>query len=94
LPPGARFPRFSQELTAFSTPHRVGHTSVRVKIVALLSVLPLLSPIIVVSGVLLFVMKGVQQHLKISEIYRASLPIVLIQLLLVALLMLNPDIVT
>lgn len=45
-------------------------------------------------GVLLFVMKGVQQHLRISEIYKASLPIVLIQIALVALLMIFPEIVT
>ncbi len=45
-------------------------------------------------GVLLFVMKGVQQHLKISEIYLAALPIVIIQIVLVALLMLFPEIVT
>jgi tripartite ATP-independent transporter DctM subunit len=45
-------------------------------------------------GVLLFVMKGVQQHLRISEIYRAALPIVLIQIALVALLMIFPEIVT
>jgi len=45
-------------------------------------------------GVLLFVIKGVQQQLRISEIYRASLPIVLIQILLVALLMIFPQIVT
>lgn len=45
-------------------------------------------------GVLLFVMKGVQQHLKISEIYLAALPIVLIQIVLVALLMIFPEIVT
>lgn len=45
-------------------------------------------------GVLLFVMKGVQQHLKISEIYKAALPIVAIQIVLVALLMLFPEIVT
>ncbi|WP_282605739.1 TRAP transporter large permease subunit [Pelagibius sp. Alg239-R121] len=45
-------------------------------------------------GVLLFVMKGVQQHLKISEIYKAALPIVLIQIALVALLMIFPEIVT
>ncbi|MEX2409559.1 MAG: TRAP transporter large permease subunit [Rhodovibrionaceae bacterium] len=44
-------------------------------------------------GVLLFVMKGVQQHLKIFEIYKAALPIVVIQLLLVALLMAFPAIV-
>ncbi len=45
-------------------------------------------------GVLLFVMKGVQQHLKMSDIYAAALPIVLIQITLVALLMIFPDIVT
>ena len=45
-------------------------------------------------GVLLFVMKGVQQHLKISEIYKAALPIVAIQIALVALLMVFPEIVT
>lgn len=45
-------------------------------------------------GVLLFVMKGVQQHLKISEIYRAALPIVLIQFVLVVILMMFPEIVT
>ena len=45
-------------------------------------------------GVLLFVMKGVQQHLKISEIYRAALQIVLIQVVLVAILMIFPQIVT
>ena len=45
-------------------------------------------------GVLLFVMKGVQQHLKISEIYKAAIPIVLIQILLIALLMIFPEIVT
>ena len=45
-------------------------------------------------GVLLFVMKGVQQHLKISEIYQAALPIVIIQIMLVALLMAFPEIVT
>jgi tripartite ATP-independent transporter DctM subunit len=45
-------------------------------------------------GVLLFVMKGVQQHLKISEIYFAALPIVVIQILLVFLLMTFPEIVT
>jgi len=44
-------------------------------------------------GVLLFVMKGVQQQLRIGEIYGAALPIVLIQLLLVALLMTFPPIV-
>lgn len=45
-------------------------------------------------GVLLFVIKGVQQHLRISEIYRAALPIVWIQIVLVALLMTFPQIVT
>jgi tripartite ATP-independent transporter DctM subunit len=45
-------------------------------------------------GVLLFVMKGVQQHLKIGEIYRAAIPIVLIQGLLITLLMVFPEIVT
>ncbi|MBM3485154.1 MAG: TRAP transporter large permease [Alphaproteobacteria bacterium] len=45
-------------------------------------------------GVLLFVMKGVQPSLSIREIYRATLPIVLIQLVLVALLMMFPGIVT
>lgn len=45
-------------------------------------------------GVLLFVMKGVQQHLKIGEIYRAAIPIVLIQLVFVAILMIFPEIVT
>jgi len=45
-------------------------------------------------GVLLFVIKGVQQQLKIPEIYRAALPIVLIQILLVAILMMFPQIVT
>lgn len=45
-------------------------------------------------GVLLFVMKGVQQHLKLSQIYRAALPIVLIQFGLIALLMLFPELVT
>ena len=44
-------------------------------------------------GVLLFVMKGVQQQLRIGEIYGAALPIVLIQILLVALLMTFPSIV-
>lgn len=44
-------------------------------------------------GVLLFVMKGVQQQLRIAEIYRAALPIVLIQILLVAVLMTFPEIV-
>lgn len=45
-------------------------------------------------GVLLFVMKGVQQHLKISEIYSAAIPIVLIQFLLIAILMIFPEIVS
>lgn len=45
-------------------------------------------------GVLLFVMKGVQQHLKISQIYKAALPIVFIQIALVALLMLFPELVS
>lgn len=45
-------------------------------------------------GVLLFVMKGVQQHLRISEIYRAAIPIVLIQFALIVLLMIIPEIVT
>ena len=44
-------------------------------------------------GVLLFVMKGVQQQLRIGEIYGAALPIVLLQILLVALLMTFPEIV-
>jgi TRAP-type C4-dicarboxylate transport system permease large subunit len=44
-------------------------------------------------GVLLFVIKGVQQHLRISEIYRAALPIVLIQFLLIAILMIFPEVV-
>lgn len=44
-------------------------------------------------GVLLFVMKGVQQHLRISTIYRATIPIVLIQFLLIAILMIFPQIV-
>ncbi|MCY4284901.1 MAG: TRAP transporter large permease subunit [Thiotrichales bacterium] len=44
-------------------------------------------------GVLLFVMKGVQQQLRIGEIYGAALPIVLIQILLVTLLMTFPSIV-
>ena len=45
-------------------------------------------------GVLLFVMKGVQHHIKISEIYYAGLPIVVIQIILVILLMSFPEIVT
>ena len=44
-------------------------------------------------GVLLFVMKGVQQQLRIAEIYAAALPIVVIQILLVAVLMTFPEIV-
>lgn len=44
-------------------------------------------------GVLLFVMKGVQRHLKIMDIYRSALPIVLMQLILVAILMFFPKIV-
>jgi TRAP-type mannitol/chloroaromatic compound transport system permease large subunit len=40
------------------------------------------------------VMKGVQQHLRVSEIYRAAMPIVLLQILLVAILMIFPQIVT
>lgn len=43
-------------------------------------------------GVLLFVMKGVQPHLKLGEIYRAAFPIVLMQLALAALLMAFPEI--
>ncbi len=45
-------------------------------------------------GVLLFVMKGVQQEIRISEIYRAAIPIVLIQLALIAILMIFPSIVS
>lgn len=45
-------------------------------------------------GVLLFVMKGVQQHLKMAQIYRAALPVVAIQFALIALLMVFPDLVT
>ena len=45
-------------------------------------------------GVLLFVMKGVQQHLQMSEIYRAAVPVVLIQIFLVMMLMIFPEIVT
>ena len=45
-------------------------------------------------GVLLFVMKGVQHQIKISEIYYAALPIVVIQIILVILLMSFPEIVT
>ena len=44
-------------------------------------------------GVLLFVMKGCSRQLRIGEIYGAALPIVLIQILLVALLMTFPEIV-
>ena len=45
-------------------------------------------------GVLLFVLKGVQPSLSIAQIYRAALPIVVIQLGLIALLMIFPGIVT
>lgn len=45
-------------------------------------------------GVLLFVMKGVQPHLRVAEIYRAALPIVAIQLFLIALLMVFPEIIS
>ncbi len=45
-------------------------------------------------GVLLFVMKGVQQHLRISQIYRAAIPIVAIQIALVVALTLFPELVT
>ncbi len=45
-------------------------------------------------GVLLFVMKGVQPRLSMGEIYRAAVPIVGIQLVLIALLMIFPGIVT
>ncbi|MFU1478390.1 TRAP transporter large permease [Roseovarius sp. C7] len=45
-------------------------------------------------GVLLFVMKGVQQHLRISEIYKAAMPIVFLQFLLIAILMIFPEIVS
>ncbi len=45
-------------------------------------------------GVLLFVMKGVQPLLGMSQIYRAALPIVVIQIALVGLLMVFPGIVT
>lgn len=45
-------------------------------------------------GVLLFVMKGVQSHLSMLSIYRAALPIVGVQLLLIALLMTFPEIVS
>ena len=45
-------------------------------------------------GVLLFVMKGVQSQLTMLSIYRAALPIVGVQLLLVALLMIFPDLVS
>ena len=45
-------------------------------------------------GVLLFVMKGVQQQLRMSEIYRAAMPIVFLQFLLIAILMIFPDIVS
>ena len=45
-------------------------------------------------GVLLFVMKGVQPLLSMSQIYRAAVPIVAIQIALVGLLMVFPGIVT
>ena len=45
-------------------------------------------------GVLLFVIKGVQPHLEMVSIYRAVIPIVLVQLVLVGLLMAFPDIVS
>ncbi len=45
-------------------------------------------------GVLLFVMKGVQPHLSMAKIYRAAVPIVAIQMVLVALLMIFPEIVS
>ena len=45
-------------------------------------------------GVLLFVMKGVQPHLSMAKIYRAADPIVAIQMVLVALLMIFPEIVS
>ena len=45
-------------------------------------------------GVLLFVMKGVQPTLSMSQIYRAAMPIVAIQIVLVGLLMVFPDIIT
>lgn len=45
-------------------------------------------------GVLLFVMKGVQPHLRISEIYTAAMPIVLLQFLLITILMIFPEIVS
>jgi tripartite ATP-independent transporter DctM subunit len=45
-------------------------------------------------GVLLFVMKGVQPHLSMANIYRAAVPIVAIQMVLVALLMIFPEIVS
>jgi len=45
-------------------------------------------------GVLLFVMKGVQQQLRMSEIYKAAVPIVFLQFLLIAILMLFPEIVS
>ena len=45
-------------------------------------------------GVLLFVMKGVQPTLSMSQIYRAAMPIVAIQIVLVGLLMVFPGIIT
>lgn len=45
-------------------------------------------------GVLLFVMKGVQQHLRVAQIYQAAIPIVLIQFGLIALLMIFPELAT
>ena len=45
-------------------------------------------------GVLLFVIKGVQPHLTMLAIYRAAFPIVIVQLVLIALLMTFPEIVS
>lgn len=45
-------------------------------------------------GVLLFVMKGVQPQLGIAQIYRAAIPIVIIQLVLIGILMIFPGIIT
>ncbi|WP_370213138.1 TRAP transporter large permease subunit [Roseovarius sp.] len=45
-------------------------------------------------GVLLFVIKGVQPQLRISEIYKAAMPIVFLQFLLIAILMIFPEIVS
>ena len=39
-------------------------------------------------------MKGVQSHLSMASIYRAAIPIVGVQILLVALLMVFPEIVS